>query len=233
MSNLHSNLIFNFNGIDNTLEKNPPKVVYRYFDSEYTRTNFMKGYVWFCGPNKNRFFQSKHGGVNDPFEYRNSCSSHIFEYSLSCSKEIVDESRYNVEIHDLDGFINELVLSIKNCSGHQVSWLNSCELNEYAKTIPVIKMIQGAPVKEEETVSIWICGVGGETCRYENINMIKRLGSPELARNARSINDDFKDENEFRIFLNTGDFNVGRVLQHKVEYIKLYCPEIKQYCSYL
>ena len=78
--------------------------------------------------------------------------------------------------------------------------------------------------------SLYICGVGGRKQIYENKKLDEgtKYSGIETARKARNGNIDF-DENEFRFFLQTGDFLSNHNI-NGVQYLKLRCPNINHFC---
>lgn len=236
MTTLHSHLGFTFNKIENTSESAVPKVIYKYFDTIKDRQNFLDGWIWFSGPNQNRFFVSH----PDPLEYRNNFSSFLYEYSLSCSRMVLDEDKPSIKIIEPQLFVKELINSIQNNKENfcnQVAWLSYNELLEKAYNLPVIKWIKKFPDKNKENIILHVNSVGIRHLKYvdkiTDFNLKSSYESLEIAKNARDHNNDYEYEEEVRIHINSGDFlgvYNGNCLMNLVQYLKIYCPEIKKYC---
>lgn len=239
MSILHSYLKFSFGNIENHLASSAPDAIYKYFSDKKDRENFLKGNIYFSGPNKNRFHASDHGSVGDKFEYRNKICDFIFEYSLSFSTEILDESKPNIKIVNIKSFMQEIIDTIQTNEPliHRVSWLSMASLLSQSSISPVIYTIEDQYPKEEgEIVLLHVISVGGRRLIYERkiVDQKHGVSSIEVVRNARNQNIEFEDEQEWRIHINTGDF-LGKYSGHNliglVQYLKLFCPGINKYCE--
>jgi len=129
-----------------------------------------------------------------------------------------------------------MINDIKKTKGepvHEVSWLNIKNLITYKDIIPSISYLQHYP-PQNKPVSLHVHSINGRQAQY--VDKTKPgVNSIEIAKNARSHNNDFQDEEEWRIHTNTGDFFVedynGICLFNLVEYLKLSCPSIKNYCQ--
>lgn len=232
--NLRSNLTFNFNKpLDICIEKpNQPLVIYRDFDNEQHRANFLKGNIWFSGPNQNRFFL-RDKDRKDPQEYRNNFSSYIYEYSLSFTTEKPTTRKPIVQINNINGFINGIAHDLINEKyTHTVSWLSMDELHKHIPIVPAISQIHTYP--SDDNVCLWIQGISGRRVIY--VNKIDKLPTPyngmELAWNARNKSDKHAVDKEWRISLLSGDFSTpNNGLQNLVEYLKLHCPSVSNHCA--
>jgi len=98
----YNSLKLEFETFNSNLDFGVPKAIFRYFNNEEDRDNFLKGNIWFFGPNKHRFFSTS---GNDPFENRNNFGSFIYDYGLSFSTEIINETKPNIKISNPVGFV--------------------------------------------------------------------------------------------------------------------------------
>lgn len=165
-----SNLLFEHTNIENLLY-NPPSTLFRYFSSKEARDNFLAGWVWFAGPNQNRFFATENGGINDHFEYRTDFGSYIGEYALSFSDSLLDPNKYNIEMFNVPGLIEHLIESIKLDTGHKISWLNSSELQKYKRILPQVTL--ASDINTSLDAKLYVTGVGGRKLTYENKKLVK------------------------------------------------------------
>ncbi len=236
MSNLiESTLTFDADTIQNTLTCKQPDRLYKYFTTKEARDNFLRGNIWFCGVNQNRFFAESYGGINDPSEYRNHIASYIFEYPLSFSTEILDESLYNIELQNISGFIEAIIKSIRSGDGHRISWLNLNELKRKKHKIALINTLEYLPC-QEENFNLHVASLGVRKVNYVDKQKLFVGDSPMNTYVALSQAQDFETECEYRIHLNSGDFlgvHTGKGLYHLIQYIKINSPEAAQFCQKL
>lgn len=234
MSNLiESALTFDADTIQNTISCEQPDRLYKYFTTKEARDNFLRGNIWFCGVNQNRFFAESYGGVNDPLEYRNDIASYIFECSLSFSTEILDESLYNIELQNISGFIEAIIKSIKSGDGHRISWLDLNELKRKDHKIALINTLQYMPC-QDENFNLHVSSLGGRKVNYVDKQKLVAAVSPINTYIALSQTQDFEPESEYRIHLNSGDFlgvHSGKGLYHLVQYIKINSLEAARFCQ--
>lgn len=234
MSNIiESTLTFEADTIQNTINCEQPDRLYKYFTTKEARDNFLRGNIWFCGVNQNRFFAESYGGVNDPSEYRNHIASYIFEYPLSFSTEILDGNLYNIELQNISGFIEAIIKSIKSGDGHRISWLDLNELKRKEHKIALINTLQYLPC-QDENFNLYVASLGGRKVNYVDKQAPLAGDSPMNTFIALSQAQDFESENEYRIHLNSGDFlgvHSGQGLHHLVQYIKINSHEAAKFCK--
>lgn len=234
---LYSMLALNFmDSLDNLVDHGVPPVIYRDFDAENHRDNFVKGNIWFSGPSQNRFFLHDEAR-RDEYEYRNKFGSHIFEYSLSFSTKVPTSNKPAIKICNVEGLIRDIINDLeksKNDFVHTVSWVSIEELQRHIQSVPAISQINTYPTQDNEKVTLWACGIASAQVKY--VPKMTYLGcqfnSPAVASNARKKSVDFIHEHEWRVSFNTGDFCYPyNGIQHLVQYLKLSCPSITKYCE--
>ena len=223
--------------LDLALYSELPSVIYRDFSEQSHRDNFVSGNIWFSGPNQNRFLLEDEAR-RDIWEYRNCIGSHIFEYSLSFTTAVPSNNKPAIAIYDIDGFFAAVKADLENKKSdkaHSVTWLRISDLQQYQSLLPIIRVIKQYPRYDGETVGLYMQGLGGAPVIYEE--KMKALGGSydgiKVANNARHKNSNHAHENEWRMWLNTGDFlpPYGGGLQNLVQYLKLSSPSIKRYCE--
>lgn len=223
--------------LDMIVGHNLPLAIYKDFDEEDHRKSFLNGNIWFSGPNQNRYFLEN---VNrrDKFEYQNSIGTFLWEYSLSFSVKRPALGRPAIKVVDIAGFLQAMKNDIeksKNKYHHNVSWLPLDNLKHYI-SLAQINIIKKYPTQDNECVILQVCGIGGDYVTYEDkiLDLKGDYDGIRVANNARNKNMDYKDEKEWRIRFNTGDFlelYTGNMLHHLVQYLKLKCPSISKYCE--
>ncbi len=228
MNKLDSNLKFQFGEITNTTSDNYPTVVYKYFSNIEDRDNFLRGNIWFAGPNQNRIF-------TDSFEYRNRQGLFMFEYALSFSTEIIEPEKPNIKINDPKAFVQTIIDSVKADQMHEISWLNKDQVDAYKDKIPSIAKSLECEIRKQDLFLLHVSSVGAHQVEYVDKNDIGST-SMEVARNARDKNDEHIGQKKWRVHINTGDFlneYSGFCLENLVKHLKLRCasPLIKKCCE--
>lgn len=223
-----SDLLFQYANIENLL-CDPPSTLFRYFGSRQARDNFLDGWIWFAGPNQNRFFAEEYGGINDQYEYRTDFGTYIGEYALSFSDELLDPSKYNIEVFNVLGLIEHVIESIKLDLGHKISWLNSAKLQNYRRILPQVSLVND--INTSLDAKLYITGVGGRKLTYENKKLVKGMpyNGLEVARKARNGNNVLEDEGEYRLYIQSGDFLSGHNI-NGVKHLEIKCPKINSFC---
>ncbi len=224
--------------LDLLLESDLPPVIYRDFDEDSHRQNFVKGNIWFSGTNQNRFFL-KDDSRRDKYEYRNGVGSHIFKSSLSFTIRPPELGKPIIIIRDVKGFLIAIKNDLErtaNEKSHVVTWLPITELQHHKALVPVISKIEKYPVNGDEAVMLHISSIGCGHVSYEKkiLKLTDDRSSIEIANNAYKKSIKFIHEEEWRIWLNMGDFLPpfsGNALGHLVKYLKLQCPSIRKYCE--
>jgi hypothetical protein len=220
--------------LDLLLVSELPPIIYRDFDQQSHRDNFVSGNIWFSGPNQNRFFLGD-DNRRDEYEYRNRFGYHVYEYCLSFTTILPVNGKPAIAIHDVRGFITALKNDLEqtaNQKPHSVTWLM---LGELRRRISV-GAIKKYPTQQSELVLLQACGIGCGCVTYEDkiLSIQNGYNSIEIVNNARNKNARDNSQDEYRIWLNTGDFlppYSGNALHNLVKYLKLSAPSISQYCE--
>lgn len=223
-----SNLLLEHTNIENLLYE-PPSTLFRYFSSREARDNFLAGWIWFAGPNQNRFFAEEYGGINDQYEYRTDFGTYIGEYALPFSDELLDPSKYNIEVFNVPGLIEHIIESIKSGKGHKISWLNYAELQNYRRILPQVILAKNTNTSLD--AKLYITGVGGRKLTYETKKQVKgtSYNGIEVARKARNGNNVVEDEGEYRVYIQSGDFLSDHNI-NGVKHLQIKCPNINSFC---
>lgn len=219
MNYLHTNLKITSTEINDYSDSVLPEVMYRDLGSLEAKESFLNGNIWFCGPSQNRFFAFPE--QRDEWEYRNMISSAIFDYSCSFSTELIGKKVNSITRH------KEVT--------QKISWFNKSDLITFIPHVPSIALLTKLPTHEDETFTFNIVGLGGLKIKYDTkITHLEHEYNPiEVAQNAYSKDIRFEDEKELRLSI-TGTLDISEdnaSLQHLVQYIKLYCPHMSNYCQ--
>lgn len=130
-SKLHSIIkLERCNRISKFFNSELPKIIDRYFDTPETRDSFLKGNIWFCGPNQNRL------SVPDLDEYANELCTFLHEYALSFSDRITKKNVYNATCDAKVNAIRLAYLLMKSVS----EFVTKChEFTIHIETVSTLK----------------------------------------------------------------------------------------------
>ncbi len=149
-----------------------------------------------------------------------------------------------IEIFDIDGLIHTIQNALLNDKlHHHISWLNKAVLLEKAEVIKCIQQIlpiyniKYDPTKKCDPLQLQIGSIYVRKIDYYDPSTSVKSLSIDAVRRTWNLSNKFELEAELRIELNISSLldmnhkNPEPALHHLIEYIKLQCPNMRNYCK--